>query len=61
MIQEGFGVSVSTAISNTPIKFACYSFVDDTNLPQTAPDVNTSGLYTLPTIQKGVDTWEGGP
>jgi hypothetical protein len=60
MVREGFGFSVSTALSNTPIKFACYSFVDDTDLPQTAPDVNTSGLDTLPTIQAGVDMWEGG-
>jgi hypothetical protein len=60
MVQEDFGVSIQNSISSHQTRFACYSFVDDTDLPQTTIDVNTSGLDTLPTIQKGVDMWEGG-
>jgi hypothetical protein len=52
----GFGVAMYTAISDTQLRFACYSFVDDTDLPQTAIDVNTSALDTLPLTQAGVNT-----
>lgn len=49
-----------TAILDKPLRFACYSFVDDTNLPQTASNVNTSAIDTLPIIHGGINTWEGG-
>jgi hypothetical protein len=60
LLEAGFGVAICTAISDTQLRFASYSFVDDTDLPQTATNVNTSALDTLPLTQEGVDTWEGG-
>lgn len=58
MIQKsGFGTFFHTCITNQVVRFVGYSFVDDTDLVQTAQDGETAAQSVM---EKAVDLWEGG-
>ena len=56
---EGFGMNIKGPISNEPLHIAGFSFVDDTDVVQTAP--NTESRHDLiENTQKSINLWEGG-
>jgi hypothetical protein len=60
MTTEGHGFHLLTALSQTLISMVCYAFVDDTNLIQSAENVNETGESVRTKMQIAVDRWEGG-
>ena len=54
-----FGAFLLSAITVTAIYFACYAFVDDTDLVHTAQHNEFVGEEMIPTIQNLMDTWQG--
>ena len=59
MRKKGFGIRLTSPISNTHIRFAGYSFVDDTDLLKVISTLQQYG-YAILSIQQAVDTWEAG-
>jgi hypothetical protein len=57
--SKGFGCEFRTPFSNEPIKFVGYAFVDDTDVIVSHASME-SYLEASQTLQKAVDTWEGG-
>jgi hypothetical protein len=60
MKNSGFGLSLASGISKTPLNFVCYAFVDDTDIIHTARHIDTPGEDILEEVQSCVDHWEGG-
>jgi hypothetical protein len=54
--SKGFGLTIISPITNSPLSFVGYSFVDDTDLLQSNEENN---IETIRSLQKSVDTWEG--
>jgi hypothetical protein len=55
--SKGYGFHMVSPISNNPISFVGYSFVDDNDTVQSDGDTPTNTVHKL---QRAVDTWEGG-
>ena len=55
----GYGAFFLTALTVTLVYFACYAFVDDTDLIHTAKDTQYKGEQLIPEIQGALDQWEG--
>jgi hypothetical protein len=53
---KAYGLKMITPISNVPISFVRYSFVDDTDLVQSTDD---NVQNTICTLQESINTWEG--
>jgi hypothetical protein len=60
MSTAGHGFNLLSAMTKTLITMACYAFVDDTDVIQSACDVNQKGEAVVPLMQEAVDRWEGG-
>jgi hypothetical protein len=60
MSTAGHGFHMLSAISTTLITMVCYAFVDDTDVVQSACDVNQPGEEVVSQMQAAVDRWEGG-
>ena len=60
MATAGHGFHILSAITKTLITMVCYAFVDDTDVIQSACDVNQKGEAVVPLMQSAVDRWEGG-
>lgn len=60
MRTAGFGFSLLTAISVTPVSFACCAFVDDADATHTAKTTDAQGEEILHQMQDVVNMWEGG-
>jgi len=58
--QEGFGTAFKASISNNNISFVGYSFVDNTNLIQTGPNIDSTCDDILPLMQAALNTWSAG-
>ena len=58
--SEGFGTFFKTSITGEDVRFVGYSFVDDTNLVQTAKTEHDTITSVVDLMQAAVDTWEGG-
>jgi hypothetical protein len=56
---EGFGMKIKGPISNEPLHIAGFSFVDDTDVVQTAPNF-ASRQDLIENTQKSINLWEGG-
>jgi hypothetical protein len=54
---KGFGLSMISPITRSPLNFVGYSFVDDNDIVQSDGD---DSLSTAIKLQRAVDTWEGG-
>jgi hypothetical protein len=55
--SKGFGLQLMSPITQSPLSFVGYSFVDDTDIVQS----DGSTIYnTVKKQQEAVDTWEGG-
>jgi predicted aldo/keto reductase-like oxidoreductase len=59
MREKGFGIQLISPISRTNIKFAGYSFVDDTDLLQVISALQQY-RFAIISIQRAFDTWEAG-
>ena len=59
MRSEGFGTFFRACISGEDIRFIGYSFVDDTDLIQTARNCNDQEADVAAEMQHAVNTWEG--
>lgn len=57
--NEGFGCTFISPIFNGKVHFVGYSFVDDTDLIQTAREGKKSEAVAK-TLQESINTWEGG-
>jgi hypothetical protein len=60
MTTAGHGFHILSAISTTLITMVCYAFLNDTDVIQSACDVNQKGEAVIPQMQLSVDRWEGG-
>jgi hypothetical protein len=60
MKSEDFGTHFLTAMSLSLIHFACYVFVDDSDVVHTDATIDSTGEEVAETMQKVVDHWEGG-
>jgi hypothetical protein len=60
MTTAGRGFHILFALSTTLITMVCYAFVNDTDVIQSACDVNQKGKAVIPQMQLSVDRWEGG-
>lgn len=59
MRSEGFGTFFKTCITGHDIRFVGYSFVDDTDLIQTAKTPHDTEAAVALEMQRALDTWEG--
>jgi hypothetical protein len=59
MRSEGFGTFFRACISGETIRFVGYSFIDDTDLIQTAKQPNDTEEAVAQEMQRALDTWEG--
>ena len=59
MRSEGYGTFFRACISGDTIRFVGYSFVDDTDLIQSASNPNDSSTTVAKNMQRALDTWEG--
>jgi hypothetical protein len=60
MSTAGHGFNLLSAMTKTLITMACYAFVNDTDVIQSACDINQKGEAVVPLMQDAVDRWEGG-
>jgi len=58
--QEGYGAAFKAAISSDQIQFVGYSFVDNMDLIQMGPTINSMATKTLPLMQAALDLWNEG-
>ncbi len=58
--EAGFGTTFKLVISSQSISFVGYPFVDDTDLIQTGPTINSTGQEVLPLMQAALSLWEQG-
>ena len=59
MRSEGFGTFFRACISGETIRFVGYSFVDDTDLIQSARHSTETELEVASEMQRALNTWEG--
>jgi hypothetical protein len=59
MRSEGFGTFFRACISGEDIRFIGYSFLDDTDLIQTARHSNDQEADIAAEMQHAINTWEG--
>jgi hypothetical protein len=59
MRSEGYGTFFRACINGDTIRFVGYSFVDDTDLIQSASDPEDSSMTVAENMQRALDTWEG--
>jgi hypothetical protein len=59
MRTEGFGTYFRACISGDSIRFVGYSFVDDTDLIQSAKQPSDTESDVAAEMQRALDTWEG--
>jgi hypothetical protein len=59
MRTEGFGTYFRACISGDSIRFVGYSFVDDTDLIQSAKQSSDTESEVAAEMQRALDTWEG--
>jgi hypothetical protein len=55
---QGFGFTSSNLLSDESYTFACYTYVDDTDLIHHNKDINPNSI--IPDIQRMLDHWAGG-
>ena len=55
-----FGAFILTALTVSLVYFACYAFVDDTDLVHTARHNRYCGATLIPSVQQALNQWEGG-
>jgi len=55
--QVGYGAAFKAGITNNNISFVRYSFVDDTDLIQTALNIDSTCKDTIPLMQAALDIW----
>jgi hypothetical protein len=55
MSTAGHGFNILSAMTKTLITMVCYAFVDDTDVIQSACDVNQKGEAVVPLMQEAVD------
>ena len=60
MRANGFGTTFCSALNGDIINFVGYSFVDDTDLCQTAQTQGELASSVLAEMQEGLNMWEGG-
>jgi hypothetical protein len=60
MQTAGFGLQIVTSLSAVLISFLCYAFVDNTDLINTAPNLDTKGANAMRDMRCFVTHWEGG-
>jgi hypothetical protein len=60
MSTAGHGFHILSAITATLLTMVCYAFVDDTDVVQSACNVEQPGEEVVPQMQRAVDRWEGG-
>jgi len=60
MCHEGFGAAFKASISNNTISFVGYSFINDTDLIQTGPMIESTCDDIIPLMQATLDTWSKG-
>jgi len=61
ILQEaGYGVTFKPAINGSSVSFVGYSFVDDTDLVQTGPHIDSTSQEVLPLMQAALLLWEQG-
>jgi len=60
LCQEKFRAAFKASISNNHIAFIGYSFVDNTDLIQTGPNIDSTCDNILPLMQATLDTWSAG-
>ena len=56
----GFGFRSRTPITHHPYRFACYTFVDDTDTVHCCSDRTTPYTQVVREMQDAIDHWEGG-
>ena len=56
----GFGFRSRTPISQQAYRFACYTFVDDTDTVHSCEDMNAPYTQVLAEMQDAINHWEGG-
>jgi hypothetical protein len=59
MRAQGYGFNFITALSATLVSFVCYSFVDDTDLIFTHPNLHEHWHSIAQKTQDCIDMWEG--
>ena len=59
MQDEGFGLNALSCLSQLALVIAGFAFVDDTEIINATPSVNTTCEELLQQQQRVVDTWEG--
>jgi hypothetical protein len=59
MRTEGFGTYFQACISGEAIRFIGYSFVDNTDLIQTAKSTHDNELEVTSEMQRAINMWEG--
>ena len=57
MKKRGYGANFRSALSLTFISIAAFSYVDDSDLPMMAPDINTPGEDIQEEFQAQLDCW----
>lgn len=60
MYESGYGMDTHTAITQQPIRFTCFAFVDNTDTIQTGLHLDTPSQQLIPLFQEALDCWEGG-
>jgi len=60
LCQEGFDAACKASISNNNISFVSYSFVNDMDLIQTGPTIDSTCDDIIPLMQAVLDTWSAG-
>ncbi len=58
--DAGFGFRSTTPISGTSYRFACYTFVDDTDTVHSIEDPSATYPEVVQEMQNAINTWEGG-
>ena len=58
--DKGFGFRSTTAFTQTSYRFACYTFVDDTDTIHSTENPNTTYVQLISEMQEALNTWEGG-
>jgi len=61
ILQEaGYGATFKLAISGSSVSFISYSFVDDMDLVQTGPHIDSASQEVLPLMQAALLLWKQG-
>ena len=60
MYQAGHGVYLITALTMVAVSFVCFAFVDDTDVIQTGPDIDSPPEIIISEFQAAMDRWSGG-